>query len=112
MAIYTAIENYGDTAAIGYLMNFQLPQNQYGKVAKEMGEYFAVGKQICEKWGISYFDMYNNDEINTKMFVQSQKYLPDGTHPNAGGYDILGPYITKYMRSMTPVIQKVLEEME
>lgn len=111
MTIYTAIDLYGDTAAIGYLMNFQLPQNKYGKVATGMGEYFAVGKQICEKWGISYFDMYNSQEISNALKVHSPNYLPDGTHPNTGGYDILGPYITKYMKTMTSVIQSVREEL-
>ncbi len=111
LAIYTAIDLYGDTAAIGYLMNFQLPKNAYGKVASGMGEYFEVGKQICEKWGISYFDMYNHKQLNNQLEVTNTKYLPDGTHPNSGGYDVLGPYITEYMKTMTPVTQKVLEEL-
>ena len=111
MAIYTAVDLYGDTAAIGYLMNFQLPKNAYGKVANGMGEYFEVGKQICEKWGISYLDMYNNKQLNNQLEVSNTRYLPDGTHPNAAGYDVLGPYITEYMRSMTPVTQSVLEEL-
>jgi lysophospholipase L1-like esterase len=112
LAIYTAIENYGDTAAIGYLMNFQLPQCKYGVVSTKLGDYFAVGRQICEKWGISYFDMFSNKEINNRLQVNSTKYLPDGVHPNEGGYDVLGPYITKYMRTMTPVIQDVLDELK
>ncbi len=111
MAIYTAVDLYGDTAAIGYLMNFQLPQNAYGKVASGMGEYFEVGKQICDKWGISYFDMYNHKGITAQLAPTTTKYLPDGTHPNAGGYDVLGPFITDYMRTMTPVTQGVLEDL-
>jgi lysophospholipase L1-like esterase len=111
MTIYTAVEMYGDTAAIGYLMNFQLPQCSYGVVAQKMGDYFAVGKEICEKWGISYFDMFNDSKINNQMQVTGNKYLPDGVHPNEGGYDILGPYITKYMKTMTPTTQKILEEL-
>lgn len=111
MTIYTAIENYGDTAAIGYLMNFQIPRCSYGVAATKLGEYFEVGKQICEKWGISYFDMYNHKEITSRMDVNGSKCLPDGVHPNTAGYDVLGPYIIKYMRSMTPTTQAVLDEL-
>ena len=55
--------------------------------------------------------MFNDKEVNQRMQVNSTKYLPDGVHPNEGGYDVLGPYITKYMRTMTPVIQEVREEL-
>ena len=80
-------------------------------VATQLGDYFEVGKQICEKWNISYFDMFNHQEINKKMDPMSTTHLPDGTHPDDSGYDILGPYITEYMRSMTPVTQKIRDEL-
>lgn len=111
MAIYTAITEYGDTAAFGYLMNFQMPRNTRGVVATKLGEYFAVGKEICEKWNISYFDMFNHTEINKKMAPMTDEHLPDGTHPDDSGYDILGPYINDYMKSMTPVTQKIRTEL-
>ncbi len=107
MTIYTAIKEYGDTAAIGYLMTFQMPRNKYGVVATGMNDYYTVGKEICKKWNITYFDMYNHTEINKKLDPQGTEHVPDGTHADASGYDILGPYITDYMRSMTPVTQTV-----
>lgn len=107
MAIYTAIKEYGNTAAIGYLMTYQMPRNKNGVVATKMNDYYKVGKEICEKWNISYFDMYNHTEINKKLDPQGTEHVPDGTHADASGYDILGPYITDYMRSMTPVTQTV-----
>ena len=98
---------YGNTAAIGYLMTYQMPRNKNGVVATKMNDYYKVGKEICEKWNISYFDMYNHTEINKKLDPQGTEHVPDGTHADASGYDILGPYITDYMRSMTPVTQTV-----
>lgn len=107
MTIYTAIKEYGDTAAIGYMMAYQMPRNKKGVVATKMNDYYTVGKEICEKWNITYFDMYNHTEINKKLDPQGTEHVPDGTHADASGYDILGPYITDYMRSMTPATQKV-----
>ena len=111
MAIYTAITEYGKTAAIGYLMTYQMPRNTHGVVASGMNNYYEVGKKICEKWNISYFDMYNNAEINRKLNPAGTEHVPDGTHADESGYDILGPYITDYMRSMTPVTQKIRNEL-
>ncbi len=106
MTIYTAIKEYGDRAAIGYLMTFQMPRNKHGVIATKMNDYYTVGKKICEKWNITYFDMYNHGEINRKLNPEGTEHVPDGTHADASGYDILGPYITDYMRSMTPATQR------
>ena len=111
MAIYTAITEYGKTAAIGYLMTYQMPRNKHGKVATGMNSYYDVAKEICEKWNISYFDMYNNTEINKKLNPAGIEHVPDGTHADESGYDILGPYITDYMKSMTPITQKIRDEL-
>ncbi len=111
MAIYTAVKEYGNKAAIGYLMAYQMPRNKKGVVATKMNDYYTMGKEICEKWNISYFDMYNHTEINKKLDPQGTEHVPDGTHADASGYDIIGPYITDYMRSMTPVTQKVRNEL-
>lgn len=111
MAIYTAVKEYGNKAAIGYLMAYQMPRNKKGVVATKMNDYYTVGKEICEKWNITYFDMYNHTEINKKLDPEGIEHVPDGTHADASGYDIIGPYITDYMRSMTPVTQKVRNEL-
>lgn len=111
MAIYTAITEYGDTAAIGYLITYKMPRNKHGVVATKLGDYFEVGKQICDKWNITYFDMYNHTEIYNKLKPESTEHVPDGTHADDSGYDIIGPYITDYMRSMTPVTQKIRDEL-
>ena len=55
--------------------------------------------------------MFNHSEINKKMAPMTDEHLPDGTHPDDSGYDILGPYINDYMKSMTPVTQKIRTEL-
>lgn len=53
-------------------------QNTYGNVAKS----------VCEKWGISIADIYNNGTMNTFLdeYVQYTGNK-DKTHPNRLGYD-------------------------
>lgn len=106
--IYNAIKYYGKTSAIGYLMNFKAPGCSTGNIS-DMSAYFAVGKQICEKWGIAYYDMYNSEEISEALKVTTNTYLPDYIHLNAAGYDIIAPYIGAWMETLEPYDSSVEE---
>ncbi len=111
MMIYTAIKEYGDTAALGFLMAYKMPRSTKGVLANKMGDYYAVAAEICKKWDISYLDMYNNDEIYAKLNPMGTEHVPDGIHADDSGYDIIGPYINEYMKSMTPVTQRIRDEL-
>lgn len=91
---------YHPTSSIGYIMNFKAPDCPKGAVA-DMSSYFAVGKQICEKWGIPYLDLYNNDVVTAAM----TPYLAGDSnkvHPNPAGYEYLAPIIAEWMATLTP----------
>lgn len=107
--IYTAITTYGDTAAIGYLINFKAPKCQNGTIS-DMSDYVKVAKEICEKWGISYFDMYNHEQLTKELMYHTNVHTTDFIHPNPEGYDILAPYIADYMRTITPCKQEILDK--
>ncbi|MBQ3085133.1 MAG: glycoside hydrolase N-terminal domain-containing protein [Clostridia bacterium] len=95
----TAIELYGDTAAIGYLMNFRVPGNSSVDDTL-MREYIVEAEKICEKWGVAFYNMYDDSALNEALMVKTKTYLPDTVHPNKEGYDILAPYIAKFMAGM------------
>lgn len=107
--IYNAILCYGEQAAIGYLINFKAPLCTKGTVS-DMSAYNAVAKKICDKWGITYFDMYDNAEITAALKFDTQTYTNDYIHPLSSGYDVLSPYIAEYMRTMTPCSAEMLEK--
>lgn len=108
LLIYNAILYYGDTASIGYLMTFNTPSFTKGRIP-EMPEYYDMAKKICEKWGITYFDMYNHEQITKELKMNTLTNTTDYLHPSSSGYDIISPYIAEYMMTMTPVKQEVLE---
>ncbi|MBQ8893568.1 MAG: glycoside hydrolase N-terminal domain-containing protein [Clostridia bacterium] len=96
----TAIELYGDTAAIGYLMNFRVPG--YSRVDDTlMREYILAAEKICEKWGVAFYNMYDDTALNEALKVNTKTYLPDTLHPNKEGYDIIAPYIAEFMAGMS-----------
>ncbi len=106
---YNAIQMFGDKAAIGYLINFKAPSCTKGYIS-DMTAYNEVAKKICDKWGITYFDMYNHEEITAELKFTTTTHTTDYIHPNASGYDILAPYIEDYMRNMTACPQKSFDQ--
>ena len=108
LLIYNAILHYGENASIGYLVNFKAPSCEKGTV-KDMTAYNEVAMKICDKWGITYFDMYNHEQITKELKMDTLAHTTDYIHPSSSGYDILAPYIADYMRTMTPVKQEILE---
>ena len=101
MTIYTAVKEFGDTAALGYMNLFKTPH--FFKTLF-IEEYFVVGKAICEKWGIPYLDIYNDVEVDTV------KYTVDGIHANEGGYDLLAPHINAFMLKMRPIALDIYQK--
>lgn len=97
MAIYTAVKDQGNTAALGYMINFAAP---YHSNAEDWGDYIPTAKAICAKWGIEYIDIYEM-EFDTRL------YTADYIHPNEAGYDVLGEYINPFMLEMRPVSYEV-----
>ncbi|MBQ9806753.1 MAG: SGNH/GDSL hydrolase family protein [Clostridia bacterium] len=91
-------------AKIGYIINFYAPNEMSGTVS-EMSEYVDMTKVICDKYDIPYIDLYNNAELTEKLQVTSRvsaeqtAYIPDHIHPNAGGYDVIYPYIEEFMET-------------
>ncbi len=99
LAIYEAVKAYGNTAAIGYHINFAAPLHAS---ANDFGDYIPTAKAICAKWGIKYVDIYSM-EFDTRL------YTDDYIHPNEEGYDILGEPICEFMPQMRPVPLAVWE---
>ncbi|MBR6563014.1 MAG: SGNH/GDSL hydrolase family protein [Clostridia bacterium] len=89
-------------AKYGYIINFRQPlATKYGRLS-DMSEYVEVAKQICDKWGIDYLDLYNDENLNQNLLkTHTMKYLPDTIHPNTAGYDIISPIINDWMKTVT-----------
>ena len=103
--IYNTIKYHGDTAAIGYIVTFRVP-----KAGGAEAEYYDLAKKICEKWGITFLDLYNNEKLNADLKYDTNEHTNDNLHPDASGYELITPYVTEYMRTMTPCSQEILEE--
>ena len=100
---YTAFNLFPD-AIICYIINFQTPERGIGTL-NDMSAYYTVGKQICEKWGVPYLDLYFDEDFNQKTWmIKRQRFTVDKIHPNGKGYDVLYPIIGEFMDNL--VVEK------
>lgn len=86
-------------AKLGYIFNFATPKFNTGRIAN-MTEYYDMAKKICEKWGIPYLNMYEDDEFSSLLKVNTAVNLSDYLHPNTAGYDIIYKYIMFWMETL------------
>ena len=96
-------------AKLGYIINFRQPlATAYGKLSN-MGEYVDMTKQICDKWGVPYLDLYNDEVLNNELLkTNTREFVPDAVHPNTAGYDIISPFINDWMKTLA--VEEVVEE--
>ncbi len=90
--LFETVKQRNPDADLFFIANHRLDGHDTG-YAKDMSPYFDKAKELCEKYGIHFIDLYNNKELNDKLETTTTKYLPDTLHLNAAGYDIITPYI-------------------
>ena len=96
-----AMELFPD-AVHGFIMNNALPKCPYGYIS-DMSAYMAVAKEVCQKWGVAYLDLYNNTEFCYNVLkVDTLEYFGDDyyCHPNAAGYDLIAPLVERWMENL------------
>ena len=78
---------------VGYIIN-----NYFGASEDDMTKYINAVKTACDKHGIDYVDLYNDEYV--KANFNNEEHLPDSLHPNAAGYDILSEVIADWMETI------------
>lgn len=107
---------YQGTAKLGYIVNYATPNSGWGGYTQNMKEYFDVAKQVCEKWNISYIDLFEGTvEVNGQTlsysydilkvneptyFLDSESGQAKEVHISSDGYDVIAPYIAEWMKTL------------
>lgn len=89
-------------ATLGFIMNIALPKCTKGDVSS-LGPYMAIASLICEKWGVEYLDLFNNEDFCYNVFkVDSLENFGDNyyCHPSATGYDLIAPLVEEWMEAL------------
>ncbi len=108
---YEATTRY-PMAKIGFIITYQTPnaQAQWGIDAAEAAPYWEIAREICAKWDIPYLDLFDDSYSNDILDVDNDAcpYLDeDALHLNAAGYDVISPYIAKWMATLPQYVGNV-----
>ena len=80
--IYTAIQQHGDTAALGYFIPYDMryPSKAYSTLTGA-GTYFDRCKEICAKWGIPVCDLFyiSHEDENGNIVFDSRMNTEEAT---------------------------------
>lgn len=108
-------KEYFPNARVGFIITYAAPLSTYGGYTAEeesMREYWDMAKAACEKWGVSYLDLFDGKTNDGKSYsydileVNTSKNFPGGNdniHLNAAGYDLITPYIAEWIPTTSAV---------
>ncbi len=102
-------KKYYPNAKIGFIITYAVPKK---KGTEDRRPQVALTKKICDKWNISYLDLYDGQvERNGKIIsfrellkVETGEYFrdkdPKDVHLNSIGYNIISKYISNWMKTL------------
>ena len=102
---------YWNNAKIGYIISYYSPRSNQGVRPdfNKSKEYWDVVKAACNKWNVSYLDLFEgstmyNGEVKSYtelLDVYNANYISvDGVHPTAEGYEFMAPFIAEWMQGL------------
>ncbi|MBR2043019.1 MAG: hypothetical protein IJ946_01630 [Clostridia bacterium] len=109
---------YFPEAKVGFIITYATPLSTYGGYTAEedsMREYWNMAKAVCDKWEVSYLDLFDGKTKDGKSYsydilkVDTTENFPGGNdciHLNAAGYDVITPYIAEWLPT-TNTIDKI-----
>lgn len=63
--------------------------NDVNDLGKTLWNYCEIIKEVCDYYSIPVLDLYHDSMLNPHIAAQKTAFLPDGTHPNNAGHEIL-----------------------
>lgn len=89
-------------ADVYYIASFRMDDAGTGNY-RNIADYYAVAKQICERYGVLYIDLYDNDPLYAEFDYRDRSVMPDRLHPLEDGYEIVGAYVVKAVNEILGV---------
>lgn len=74
--------------------------NDTNDLGKTLWEYCEIIKEVCDYYSIPVLDLYHDSMLNPHIDTQKTAFLPDGTHPNAIGHQILARSIVDKLKGL------------
>ena len=97
-------KNYPN-AKIGFVITYNCFDGGFDSV-RYRDEFVPLAKAVCDKWGIPYLDLVNNDSFNAEFNALPGIHTYDGVHGNDVGYDLAMRQIAPWLLSMNDATEQ------
>ena len=110
---YYAYENFPG-AKLGYIITYATPNSKFGgyTAGDATKAYYEQAKKACEKWGISYIDLYSGSTEDGKSYSYDILQVDQNAanfinndaqeiHLSSAGYALICPYLADWMESLS-----------
>lgn len=78
-------------------------KQQTNTLGLSLKDYVDVELEVAKKYGIPVIDLYNTYQYHTAFENFYAKYMPDGLHPSAAGYDLMSKRIVAGIKQLINV---------
>lgn len=83
-------------AKIGFVINYICYDSGFNGV-RFRDEFAPLAKAVCDKWGVPYLDLVNNEAFNEQFCALPGVHTYDGVHGNDLGYELVMKQLAPWM---------------
>ncbi len=92
-------------AKIAFIITYNCFDSGFDSV-RYRDEFVPLAKAVCEKWGVPYLDLVNNDTFNATFNALPGIHTYDGVHANDVGYDLVMRQVAPWLLSMNDATEQ------
>ena len=92
-------------AELYYIADYKVVANATG--GKDMAEYYAQAKALCDAYGVHYIDLYNNVELD---YANTELFAENALTPTSAAYDVLFPTVLRLFNETVESSKVVVEQ--
>jgi len=69
-------------------------------VSVTLKTYVDIIREVAEFYSLHVCDMYKNSGLQPRIPIISEKYIPDGLHPNDAGHEIIAERLGNFLANL------------
>lgn len=97
------------TSKVGYIIPQKMGLGLFDSENSARRRFFDRAIEVCEKWGIPYIDLWNENPMNPELSIYYDKTLDETGNISGGKYYIDGQHLTlKGYKKITPQIESFM----
>ncbi|MBR2926747.1 MAG: SGNH/GDSL hydrolase family protein [Clostridia bacterium] len=108
--LHSVKENWPD-AELFYHSSFKFA-NKPKEGTQDLRLYFEQAKVLCQMYGVTYIDLYDDEKLYDSFYPAHPGYVPDKIHPTEMGYSLINPRLIELFNALAKANAPSVQEPE